>query len=210
LTTKHFYDSTSGDNEKFENRSSGAYIFRPTPKSKDKIIAKEATIDVVRGEQVDEVHQTFNDWLSQVVRVYKTEKFIEFEWLVGEIPIDDGVGKEIVSRFYTVMKTDGVFYTDSNGREMLKRKRNFRETWNAKILEPVAGNYYPINTKIAIEDRQYRMAVLTDRAQGGSSIYDGTLELMVSIPAFGIKRRLRAFFMQINKLLVKLIFNIVS
>ena len=45
--------------------------------------------------------------------------------------------------------------------------------------ETIAGNYYPINTKIAIEDKTNRLAVLTDRAQGGGSIYDGTLELMV-------------------------------
>lgn len=133
---------------------------------------------MVRGDLVDEIHQTFTDWLSQVVRVYKTENFVEFEWLVGPIPVEDG-GKEIISRFYTVMKNNGVFYTDSNGREMLKRKRNYRETWKVNIKEPVAGNYYPINTKIAIEDEKHRLAVLTDRAQGGSSLFDGTLELMV-------------------------------
>lgn len=175
-----YYKGAIGNNEIFENRSSGAYIFRPDPKSSEKEIAKEAKIDVIRGEQVDEVHQTFNEWLSQVVRIYKTENFVEFEWLVGPIPVADNIGKEIISRFYTVMKTDGVFFTDSNGREMLKRKRNYRETWKANIKEPVAGNYYPLNTKIAIEDKEHRLAILTDRAQGGSSIYDGTVELMVS------------------------------
>lgn len=174
-----YYKGAIGDNGSFENRSSGAYIFRPEPKSKEKIISKEVTIEVYRGEMVDEVHQVFNDWVSQVVRVYKTEKYVEFEWMVGEIPIDDGFGKEIVSRFYSVMKTNGIFYTDSNGREMLKRQRNHRDTWNVDIQEPVAGNYYPVTTKIAIEDGKHRMAVLTDRAQGGSSIFDGTVELMV-------------------------------
>lgn len=190
------YKGAVGNNEIFENRSSGAYIvrsfripfynflhilnlqFRPDPKSGEKIIAKQATVEVVRGDLVDEVHQKFTDWLSQVVRVYKTEKFVEFEWLVGPIPVDD-FGKEIVSRFFTIMKTNGEFFTDSNGREMLKRKRNHRETWKVNIKEPVAGNYYPVNTKIAIEDGKHRMAVLTDRAQGGSSLYDGTVELMV-------------------------------
>lgn len=176
-----YYKGAVGNNEIFENRSSGAYIFRPDPKSSEKEVAKSATIEVIRGEQVDEVHQTFTEWCSQVVRVYKTEDFVEFEWLVGPIPIDDGVGKEIVSRFYTVMKTDGVVYTDSNGREMLKRKRNHRDTWKVNIKEPIAGNYYPINTKIAIEDKEHRLAILTDRAQGGASVHDGTVELMVSM-----------------------------
>lgn len=62
---------------------------------------------------------------------------------------------------------------------MLKRKRNHRETWNVQIHESVAGNYYPITTKIALEDSTARMAILTDRAQGGSSLQDGALELMV-------------------------------
>lgn len=175
-----FYKGAVGDNENFENRSSGAYIFRPDPKSKEKLITKEATIEVVRGEQVDEVHQVFNEWISQVVRVYKTENFVEFEWLVGPVPIDDNVGKEVVSRFFTVMKTKGVFFTDSNGREMLKRTRNARDTWKVNIKEAVAGNYYPVTAKIAIEDSKHRMAILNDRAQGGSSIFDGTVELMVS------------------------------
>lgn len=179
-----FYKGAVGNNENFENRSSGAYIFRPDPKAKEQLITKEATIEVFRGDMVDEVHQVFNEWVSQVVRVYKTEKFVEFEWLVGPIPIADKVGKEIVSRFFTVMNTNGVFYTDSNGREMLKRRRNFRETWKVKLQEPVAGNYYPVTTKIAIEDETHRLAILTDRAQGGSSLYDGTVELMVSSHEF--------------------------
>lgn len=174
-----FYQGAIGNNEVFENRSSGAYIFRPDPKAKEKLITKEAKIEVCRGDLVDEVHQVFNDWISQVVRVYKTEKFVEFEWLVGPVPIEDNIGKEIVSRFYTVMKTDGVFYTDSNGREMLQRKRNHRETWKLDLKESIAGNYYPVTTKIAIEDDTHRLAILNDRAQGGSSIFDGTVELMV-------------------------------
>lgn len=62
---------------------------------------------------------------------------------------------------------------------MIKRKLNHRDTWDVKINEAVAGNYYPITTKIDLEDDTARMAILTDRAQGGSSLKDGSLELMV-------------------------------
>lgn len=193
-----YYKGAVGDNESFDNRSSGAYIFRPDPKTKEKLIAKEATVQVFRGDQVDEVHQVFNEWISQVVRVYKTEKFVELEWLVGPIPVDDSIGKEIISRFFTVMKTNGEFFTDSNGREMLKRKRNARPTWKLNLKEPIAGNYYPVTTKIVIEDKTHRLAVLTDRAQGGSSIFDGTVELMVHRrllhdDAFGVGGLYRVF-----------------
>ena len=33
----------------------------------------------------------------------------------------DGLGKEVISRFSTNLSTDGVWYTDANGREMQKR-----------------------------------------------------------------------------------------
>jgi hypothetical protein len=39
------------------------------------------------GDVVDEIHQTFSSWVSQVVRIYKQENHVEFEWLVGPIPI---------------------------------------------------------------------------------------------------------------------------
>uniref|UniRef100_A0A182T033 Glycosyl hydrolases family 38 C-terminal beta sandwich domain-containing protein n=1 Tax=Anopheles maculatus TaxID=74869 RepID=A0A182T033_9DIPT len=78
---------------------------------------------------------------------------------------------------------------------MLRRVRNYRETWNLDLVEPVSGNYYPITAKIAIEDDQSRLAVLNDRAQGGSSLVDGQLELMVHRrllrdDAFGVEEAL--------------------
>lgn len=45
------------------------------------------------------------------------------EMKIGPIPIDDGVGKEIITRMTANMATDRTFYTDSNGRDFLKRVR---------------------------------------------------------------------------------------
>lgn len=39
------------------------------------------------GPVVEELHQTINEWVSQVVRVYPGEEHIEFDWLVGPIPV---------------------------------------------------------------------------------------------------------------------------
>jgi lysosomal alpha-mannosidase len=93
------------------------------------------------------------------------------------------IGKEVVSRFTTDLQTDGLFYTDSNGRELLERKRNYRPTWNLDLTEPESGNYYPVTSKILIRDttRQQEVAVLNDRSQGGSSLNDGQVELMVRL-----------------------------
>ena len=66
---------------------------------------------------------------------------------------------------------------------MLKRKRNRRPTWDVRLAEPVSGNYYPVTTKITLkdDDKQLKMAVLTDRSEGGSSLNDGEIELMVAM-----------------------------
>ncbi|XP_037040043.1 lysosomal alpha-mannosidase isoform X1 [Bradysia coprophila] len=175
--TFFYYEGAVGNNREFLNRSSGAYIFRPN--STERIVSDKVMTTVIKGPVVEEVHQVFNEWLSQVVRIYKDDNFAEFEWLVGEIPITDGMGKEIVARFQTDINSAGEFFTDSNGREMLKRVRNHRDTWKVNLLEQIAGNYYPVTTKIAIEDRNERLAILTDRSQGGTSLMDGSVDLMI-------------------------------
>lgn len=73
------------------------------------------------------------------------------------------------------------FYTDSNGRQTLLRQRDFRPTWQLNVTEPVSGNYYPINSHIYLTDadQQALVALVNDRAQGGTSLKDGQLELMV-------------------------------
>lgn len=172
----YYYESAYGDNREQLNRSSGAYIFRPN--SSLILIEDKPQIKVVKGDLIHEVHQYFNEWVSQVIRVFKNEDYVEFEWMVGPIPIDDEIGKEIVTIYGSNIKSNGEFYTDSNGRDMIWRKKNFR-TYAATIQEPVAANYYPIISKIAIQDETDRMAILVDRAQGGTSLNDGEIELMV-------------------------------
>lgn len=130
---------------------------------------------------LSEVHQVYNDWISQTIRLYRNERNAEFEWQIGSIDISDGIGKEVVIKFITDLNSNSTFYTDSNGREMLKRIRNFRPTWHLNQSENVAGNYYPINSRIFIRDEEAnkQLTVLTDRSQGGSSIEDGSIEIML-------------------------------
>jgi lysosomal alpha-mannosidase len=174
-----YYEGNVGDNYEAKNRSSGAYIFRPKVNTSEVLVAEEVKYTLSQGDLVDEVHQVFNDWISQVVRVYKKEMYVEFEWMVGPIPVTDKIGKEVITRYTSSINHEGVFYTDSNGREMMKRIRDQRDTWKINLIEKIAGNYYPINTKISIEDKENRFSVLVDRAQGGGSLSDGSIELMV-------------------------------
>ena len=47
-------------------------------------------------------------------------------------------------RYESNITSKDTFYTDSNGREMLKRVRDYRPTWKLEVNEPVSGNYYPL------------------------------------------------------------------
>ncbi|XP_051897842.1 lysosomal alpha-mannosidase [Pristis pectinata] len=176
--TQNFYWYHASVGNEQSNQASGAYIFRPY-QEEPLPMSKIVNTYTVQTELFQEVYQNFSSWCSQVVRLYKKQKFVELDWTVGPIPVSDLVGKEVISRFDTSLKTSGTFYTDSNGREILKRRRNYRPTWPLNQTEPVAGNYYPVNSRIYMKDGKIQLTVLTDRSQGGSSIADGSLELMV-------------------------------
>ena len=176
--TFFYYQSYQGTTQR-----SGAYIFRP---------ASNASVDeaVIMADRVDvsffdnnatvEIRQIFTPWLTQTIRLVKGHAHIEFEYTVGHIPIDDGQGKEIITRFYVGdLHNNQTWFTDSNGREFLERKFNYRPTWNLTVFEPIAGNYYPANIGAFIKDDESMMAVLNDRSQGVTSLHEGELEFMI-------------------------------
>ncbi|XVF08603.1 hypothetical protein REPUB_Repub07fG0017200 [Reevesia pubescens] len=161
-----------------KQQRSGAYIFRPNGTYSTKADG-QASFTVLRGPLLDEVHQRINSWIYQITRVYKGKEYAEFEFSVGPIPINDGVGKEVVTQISTHMKTNKTFYTDSSGRDFIERIRDYRKDWNLEVNQPVAGNYYPINLGMHIKDGSKELSILVDRSVGGSSIKDGQLELML-------------------------------
>ena len=135
-----FYNSSTGgctagiepETWACDGQKSGAYIFRPNSSTFFYPGKKQIpTIDVVTSGDglVTEVRQTFSDWATHVVRLFsgddELESYIEVEWTVGPIPFEDGMGKEVSIRYSSGLKTNGEFYTDSNGREMVKRVRFF-------------------------------------------------------------------------------------
>ncbi|KAK7376119.1 hypothetical protein VNO78_34973 [Psophocarpus tetragonolobus] len=126
-----WYESYSG------YQASGAYIFRPDGSPKN----VSGPTKVIRGPLVDEVHQKINNWIYQI----------------GPIPTDGWVGKEVITRMATNMTTNKEFYTDSNGRDFLKR----------------------LNLGIYIKDKKTEFSILVDRAVGGANINDGEVELML-------------------------------
>jgi hypothetical protein len=112
-----------------DGQNSGAYIFRPSTKDEPLNLlpsSSASSVSVVEGELVTEVHATFGDWVKQTTRLVKNQPFVEIEWTVGPVPIDDAVGKEVVTRFNTPIDSGDTFFTDSNGREFLERKIDYR------------------------------------------------------------------------------------
>ena len=174
-----WYNSSTGNN-KHSQQASGAYIFRPNSSNLFTFSNKPSVIHY-QGKIAKEVRQTYSNWVSQVVRIFEGQDYVEFEYTIGPIPFKDGLGKEIISRYCTTLATQGMWYTDANGRSMQKRVRNFRPAWKLNQTEPAAGNYYPVNSRIALvdESKDVQFVILNDRSQGGASLSDGCVELMV-------------------------------
>lgn len=109
------------------------------------------------------------------------QRSIEVQNHIKPIPVELA-GKEIVVIYeFSGIDNQKTWYTDSNGLEMQERKYNHRPTWDLKVHEPSAGNYYPVNIMMYIQDKstQERVAILTDRTEGATSLKKGQLEFMV-------------------------------
>jgi len=84
-----------------------------------------------------------------------------------------------VRPFNTDVASNGYCYTDSNGREMMQRLKDYRPTWPFVQSEPVAGNYFPVNALFFLNDTNTQFNVFTDTSVGGGSINNGEIYLTV-------------------------------
>ena len=193
--TFKWYNASAGNNAN-SSQASGAYIFRPNNTFTYPYLPFPATVDpltgqysssavpslwVSQGALVSLVFQTFSPWVQQLTRVYANASFLEVENMVGPIDISDGLGKEVITQYTTSFASKGAWYSDSNGQEMQWRQRNYRETFNLAPTNPIAANYYPVNTAVFINDTSsgLRLTIAVDRSEGCASIQDGQLEVML-------------------------------
>ncbi|CAF3342451.1 unnamed protein product [Rotaria sp. Silwood2] len=149
-----------GNNSLPEIQASGAYVFRPLT-SETQPVSTTCAITCTKTETVHSAMIVFNEWTSQEVNLYREMSTVEVEWIVGPNSIDDNVGKEIVVRSDTDIKSASKHYTDANGRQVPERIRDYRPPWNYSIVENVSGNYYPINSRIWSQDATRQFTVLT-------------------------------------------------
>ena len=180
LQTFFFYNSSTGN--EVDGQAGGAYIMRPnssTPFPIDFSVAP--ALELVTGPIVNEARVAL-PWLAVTTRVWKGQATFDSDYTVGAVPIADGMGKEVVTRFYApTFATAATWRSDSNCRDMVTRVRNFRPSWNASIVEPIAGNYAPVTCAIETTDSAQGLTlfVANDRAQSGGSIVDGSVELLI-------------------------------
>jgi len=158
---KYYVGATSG------GQNSGAYVFRPDGTGKHDL--GEESFASATGPLVNETIMEVGDWGVVSARAYRDVPYTEVVWQVGPIP----GGKEVVLQYSSSLPSSGTFYTDANGRQTLQRKR--REGGS----ETETSNYYPINTRLELRAGGEALAVVPDRAEGGSSLQDGQLELML-------------------------------
>ena len=127
---------------------SGSYHFCPDGNARD--YGQQKLVSRHTDGGVHELNQVFADYIHQTVRTYEDQDYIEFDWTVGGIPINDKIGKEIITRFESNLKTDGQFVTDSNGRQSIHRKYDPTKTGcEGKVI---TANWYPIYKQISVQD----------------------------------------------------------
>ncbi|CAF1413328.1 unnamed protein product [Adineta ricciae] len=174
----YWYTGYAHVNSSAVSPSSGAYIFRPLfPQAQPVSILRR--INCTYTDTMQKASIVFNEWASYEFNLYRNSSVVEVEWIMGPIPVDDNTGKEIVIRFNTNINNAKKYYTDANGRQVLERIRDYRPTWHHVPDDPISSNYYPINSRIWIQDESRQFTILTDRSQGGGSMYDGSIEIMI-------------------------------
>ena len=155
-----YYVASSGDAPERTGQASGAYIFRPH--------CPEGEVAPCRPTRIDAPWVKLRQFDDRV------------EWTVGPIPDMRTAGVEVVLVFEDpTIDNAGVFWTDTNGHDWVRREVDKRITWDLKVTDPVAGNYYPVTAGIAVCGQKDCLVVAPDRSCGGSSLAPGQIEVMV-------------------------------
>lgn len=164
----------------YNAQPAGAYVMRANSTTPFAVgPAEQSSWEVVSGPVVSEARSTVSDWVTQVTRVYAAARAVEVEYTVGPVPFHDAMGKEVFTRFDSTLATGGTFFTDANARDMMPRQRNARPDYPFTLTDPIADNYYPVTAALELQSGSAAFSLMPDRTQGGSSIEDGSAELLV-------------------------------
>jgi len=152
------------------------YIRLPRTAALLESVAERVTNRVFDGPFVKEVQQFYKENYGQTLIQYDLKntmgRVVEIVSEVG--PLDVG-GRELITRLSTSMKSEGKYYTDDNGLEIMER------TYNSTTTELVAGNYHPMVQRVFMRDNSanLQLNLLSDSTHGAASLNDGELEVML-------------------------------
>ncbi|KAF9412849.1 hypothetical protein HW555_008753 [Spodoptera exigua] len=119
---QNFYYYAQGQ----QTLQSGAYSFRPD-RQRPVAVTDKVAYNTIRGSLVKEIRQRFSDWITQIIRLYRGEEFVELEWIIGPVPI----GQNLLMINCDAIAVTETFLTNSvldseltsNGWSVLRRDR---------------------------------------------------------------------------------------
>lgn len=162
---------------------SGAYLFKPDREDKDgeKDVLEQYNgnqlIFVTSGLIASDVTVIYGNFLAHTVRIFNSgTSFDSAIYIENDVNFETPPKNretEMYMRFVTSIDNGvrSVMYSDQNGFQYHRREK-------VQSLG-VEANYYPITTAAFIQDRELRLTLLTNHAQGAASLEPGQLEVML-------------------------------
>ena len=182
----------------------GAYIFSPYNKYPDEINIDYKNSFYYKGN-LGITFVTRNIMTSfTIFTIFYNPFFIKVEHLFDSLE-DNYFLKRFSFAYSFILKTNinnldkdknSIFYTDSNGLEMMKRtidKFEYKET----AYSSIGGNFYPVTSFISIQDENNneenknnkKVTIFNDRAQGGTGYQPGSIILILQRMTYGNDNR---------------------
>ena len=165
----HFSSFKTGNRFKPFNDKSGAYIFLPLQHSST-IASHNVTLKLSLGPVKSSVTMEYSPNLRQTISLLHSVSNVS-----RGVIIDTFVDIRPYRNFEISLKVNtgagNVFYTDSNGLQMMRRKYRQKMT--------LQGNFYPITSLVYVQaDSKHRLNFISNRCHG-VSVQKGSLEMML-------------------------------
>ncbi|CAO4379303.1 unnamed protein product [Caenorhabditis nigoni] len=152
-----------------EDNPAGAYLFLPDGEAR-KLKKQESEWVLLEGDIVRKVFTTpIND--LKILQTYTLYQGLPWIDLDNEVDVRSKKNFELALRFSTSVSSGDEFFTDLNGMQMIKRRRQ------AKL--PTQANFYPMSAGVYIEDDTTRLTIHSAQALGVSSLTSGQIEIML-------------------------------
>lgn len=196
------YDGRNSGLRPANSNPGGAYILSTTELQYKKFVVDFEKSYFEPGSKITKIVLKFKKsiLILTIPNSAESANKIQLESIWDPIDLKDKIPKE----YLLVVKTDidnsltlpdgtlqPEFWTDSNGIKMMRRIKDFRSSYEYKVTEQLASNFYPVNAMISLFDRRgekyedqefknesyksRKVTVLNDRAQSGGAMEPGEI-----------------------------------